>query len=64
MGVSLFAVMFLMLFLYRRLIGRASYATISGKAFRPRRDGHRAPALAALRRVRCFYVLLAVVAAA
>ncbi|HEX8165293.1 MAG TPA: iron ABC transporter permease [Beijerinckiaceae bacterium] len=36
MGVSLFAVMFLMLFLYRRLIARRSYVTISGKAFRPR----------------------------
>jgi iron(III) transport system permease protein len=36
MGVSLFAVMFLMLFLYRRIISRRSYVTISGKAFRPR----------------------------
>ncbi|MBU6497772.1 MAG: iron ABC transporter permease [Rhodospirillales bacterium] len=36
MGVSLFAVMFLMLFLYRRLISRRSYVTVSGKAFRPR----------------------------
>src|SRR3954467_9118886 len=36
MGVSLFAVMFLMLFLYRRLIAGRSYVTISGKAFRPR----------------------------
>jgi len=36
MGVSLFAVMFLMLFLYRRLIAARSYVTISGKAFRPR----------------------------
>ena len=36
MGVSLIAVMFLMLFLYRRLIAARSYVTISGKAFRPR----------------------------
>jgi iron(III) transport system permease protein len=36
MGVSLFAVMFLMLFMYRRIISRRSYVTISGKAFRPR----------------------------
>lgn len=36
MGVSLFAVMFLMLFLYRRIITGRSYVTISGKAFRPR----------------------------
>ena len=36
MGVSLFAVMFVMLFLYRRITSRRSYVTISGKAFRPR----------------------------
>jgi iron(III) transport system permease protein len=36
MGVSLFAVMFLMLFVYRRIITAGSYATITGKAFRPR----------------------------
>jgi iron(III) transport system permease protein len=36
MGVSLFAVMFAMLFLYRRITGQRSYVTISGKAFRPR----------------------------
>jgi iron(III) transport system permease protein len=36
MGVSLFAIMFVMLFLYRRIISRGSYVTISGKAFRPR----------------------------
>ena len=36
MGVSLFAIMFVMLFLYRRIIGSRSYVTISGKAFRPR----------------------------
>jgi iron(III) transport system permease protein len=36
MGVSLFAVMFVMLFLYRRLMARGSYVTVTGKAFRPR----------------------------
>jgi iron(III) transport system permease protein len=36
MGVSLFAVMFLMLFVYRRIVTAGSYATITGKAFRPR----------------------------
>jgi iron(III) transport system permease protein len=36
MGVSLFAVMFFMLFLYRRIVMTGSYATITGKAFRPR----------------------------
>jgi iron(III) transport system permease protein len=36
MGVSLFAVMFLMLYLYRRVTSNRSFVTISGKAFRPR----------------------------
>lgn len=36
MGVSLFAVMFVMLWIYRRVTARRSYVTISGKAFRPR----------------------------
>lgn len=36
MGVSLFAVMFVMLFVYRRIVTRRSYVTITGKAFRPR----------------------------
>src|SRR6187401_1959961 len=36
MGTSLFAVMFLMLFIYRRIITAGSYVTITGKAFRPR----------------------------
>jgi iron(III) transport system permease protein len=36
MGVSLFIVMFVMLWLYRRIITRGSYVTITGKAFRPR----------------------------
>lgn len=36
MGVSLFAVMFVMLFLYRRIVLAGSYVTITGKAFRPR----------------------------
>ena len=36
MGVSLFAVMIVMLWLYRRITSRNSYVTVSGKAFRPR----------------------------
>ncbi|HEU0229681.1 MAG TPA: iron ABC transporter permease [Burkholderiaceae bacterium] len=36
MGVVLFAVMFLMTYLYRRTIAGRSYVTVSGKAFRPR----------------------------
>ena len=36
MGVSLFAVMFVMLYLYRRITSRGNYVTVSGKAFRPR----------------------------
>jgi iron(III) transport system permease protein len=36
MGVSLFAVMFIMVFLYRRIVSKGSYVTITGKAFRPR----------------------------
>jgi iron(III) transport system permease protein len=36
MGVSLFAVMFITLFVYRRIVISGSYVTITGKAFRPR----------------------------
>ncbi|MGE0749287.1 MAG: ABC transporter permease [Variibacter sp.] len=36
MGVSLFVVMFVMLFIYRRIVTAGSYVTITGKAFRPR----------------------------
>ncbi|HEU5194381.1 MAG TPA: iron ABC transporter permease [Methylomirabilota bacterium] len=36
MGVSLFAVMFAMIWLYRRIVRGGHYATITGKAFRPR----------------------------
>ncbi len=36
MGVSLFGVMFAMVWLYRRVVRAGSYATITGKAFRPR----------------------------
>lgn len=36
MGVSLFVVMFAMIFLYRRVTRSRSYVTVSGKAFRPR----------------------------
>ena len=60
MGVSLFAVMFLMLYLYRRVMRGRSYVTVSGKAFRPRLMD-----VGALRWVLCgvcvLYVLLSVV---
>src|ERR1700752_3239949 len=36
MGTSLFLVMFVTLFIYRRIITAGSYVTITGKAFRPR----------------------------
>jgi iron(III) transport system permease protein len=36
MGTSLFAVMFLMLFVYRWIVGAGTYVTITGKGFRPR----------------------------
>ena len=36
LGVSLFVVMFVMVWLYRRIINAGSYVTIIGKAFRPR----------------------------
>jgi iron(III) transport system permease protein len=36
MGVSLFAVMFAMVYVYRRIVRAGSYATITGKAFRAR----------------------------
>jgi iron(III) transport system permease protein len=36
MGVSLFVVMFVMLFIYRRIVSAGNYVTITGKAFRPR----------------------------
>src|SRR5207237_2888399 len=35
MGVSPFAVMFALMWLYRRIVGRGSDATITGKAIRP-----------------------------
>jgi len=35
MGTSLFALMFLMIFIYRRIVTAGSYVTITGKAFRP-----------------------------
>ncbi len=36
MGVSLFGVMFVMLYFYRRMLSRGSFVTVGGKAFRPR----------------------------
>lgn len=60
MGLALFVVMFGMLTLYRYLIVGGSYATITGKAFRPRPMdmGRMAWVLFA---VCCLYILLAVV---
>ncbi|MGE0257871.1 MAG: ABC transporter permease [Alphaproteobacteria bacterium] len=60
LGIALFAVMFLTLSLYRVIIRRGNFATITGKAFRPRRMamGRMAWILFAL----CvFYVFVAVV---
>jgi iron(III) transport system permease protein len=60
MGLALFVVMFAMLTFYRSIIGRGSYATITGKAFRPRpMDMGRLAWL--LFGVCALYVLLAVV---
>jgi iron(III) transport system permease protein len=60
MGFALFAVMFASLTAYRRIVRRGNYATITGKAFRPRplEMGAIAWLLFALC---CFYVLVAVV---
>ncbi len=60
MGLALFVVMLGMLTFYRRIVGRGSFATISGKAFRPRPMdmGRLAWVLLA---ACCLYVLLAVV---
>jgi iron(III) transport system permease protein len=60
MGLALFVVMFGMLTFYRYMVGRGSFATITGKAFRPRpmEMGRWAWLLFA---VCCLYILLAVV---
>src|SRR5262249_60107734 len=59
MGLALFVVMFGMLTFYRWMVGRGSFATISGKAFRPRpMDMGRWAWL--LFGVCCLYVILAV----
>ncbi len=60
MGFALFAVMLASLTLYRRIIRRGNYATITGKAFRPRplEMGAITWLLFALC---CFYVLVSVV---
>src|SRR5260221_8122457 len=60
MGLALFVVMFGMLTFYRRMIGRGSYATITGRAFRPRPMDMGGLAWL-LFGVCCLYVLLAVV---
>jgi iron(III) transport system permease protein len=60
MGLALFVVMFGMLTFYRRLVNRGSFATITGKAFRPRAMDMGRLAWVLLG-VCCLYVLLAVV---
>jgi iron(III) transport system permease protein len=60
MGISLFAVMLVSLTIYRLIVSRGNYATITGKAFRPRAMdvGRAAWLLLAV----CFaYILVAVV---
>jgi iron(III) transport system permease protein len=60
MGLTLFVVMFGMLTFYRWMVGRGSFATITGKAFRPRpMDMGRWAWL--LFGLCCLYVLLAVI---
>src|SRR5882672_5471641 len=60
MGLALFVVMFGMLTFYRRVVARGSFATITGKAFRPRpMDMGRLAWL--LFAVCALYVLLAVI---
>ena len=56
MGVSLFAVMFAMLWLYRWLTSRNSFVTVSGKAFRPRVMDMGRAALGAVRHRRALCV--------
>src|SRR5690348_12969641 len=60
MGFALFAVMFLSLTIYRRIVRRGNYATITGKAFRPRPLEMGAISWL-LFGLCCFYVLVAVV---
>ena len=60
MGVSLFAMMFVMMLFYRRIVTSRSFVTVTGKAFRPRRmDMGRLRWV--LFGVCAFYVLLSVV---
>jgi iron(III) transport system permease protein len=60
MGFALFAVMFASLTGYRRIVRRGNYATITGKAFRPRPLEMGAIAWLPFA-LCCFYVLVAVV---
>ena len=64
MGVSLFAVMFAMVYVYRRIVQAGSYATITGKAFRARAmdvGGLRWPLLAVCGAYLAIAVLLPIV---
>jgi iron(III) transport system permease protein len=60
MGLALFVVMFGMLTFYRRMVNRGSFATITGKAFRPRAMDMGSLAWLLLG-VCCLYIFLAVV---
>src|SRR5882672_9454351 len=60
MGLALFAVMFLTLSLYRWIIRSGNYATITGKAFRPR-PLDMGPITWVLFALCCFYILVAVI---
>jgi len=60
MGLALFVVMFGMLTFYRRMVSRGSFATITGKAFRPR-PMNMGGWVWLLLGVCCLYIFLAVV---
>lgn len=59
MGIALFAVMLLSLAVYRRIIRSGNYATITGKAFRPR-PLEMGPVAWLLFGLCCLYVLVAI----
>ncbi|HEX2171333.1 MAG TPA: iron ABC transporter permease, partial [Dehalococcoidia bacterium] len=60
MGISLFAVMILFMYLYGRIVRSGSYVTITGKAFRPR-PMHMGKARPILLAVVFFYLFVSVI---
>jgi iron(III) transport system permease protein len=60
LGISLFAIMFAMMAFYRWIVRHGSYATISGKAFRPRAIDM-GPLRWVLFAFVCFYILISTV---